>query len=165
MRGLTIRSPEAGDIDTVHWIVASVGSFTPEEAEAAFALVEKSLNGLVNDEGELAYILEDAGVPVGFVCFGPTPQTVGTWGLHAVGVEQSGQRRGYGRHLLAYAEADARRRGGRLMIAETALRGPDEGAGSFYARAGYTLVARIPGFYAPDEDKLVYLKALESVHP
>ena len=163
MGALSIRPPELGDRETIDWIVASTGAFTSDEAEYAFSLVDRAMNGLENDAGDLAYVLEDGGLPVGFICFGPTPRTEGTWSLHAIAVERSGQRTGYGRHLLAFAEAEARVRGGRLMLAEAPPPAGPNSPRSFFERTGYEVVARIPGFYRKGSDKMIYAKELESM--
>ncbi len=163
MGALSIRPPQLGDRETIGWIVASTGVFTPEEAEFAFALVDRSMNGLENEAGDLAFVLEDGNLPVGFICFGPAPRTEGTWSLHAIAVERSGQRAGYGRHMLAYAESEARVRGGRLMLAEARPAAGAAGRVPFFECTGYESVARIPGYYRKGVDKVVYAKELEAM--
>lgn len=164
MGALSIRPPLEGDRETVSWIVASAGTFTPDEAEYTVSLVDKAMNGLENDRGDLAFVLEDGGLPVGFICFGPTPRTEGTWTLYAIVVERSGQGMGYGRHMVSYAESEARVRGGRLMLAEAPPSdGRFDGKRSFFECTGYREAARIPGFYRAGSDKLVYVKELEPI--
>jgi len=160
MTPLSIRPVQRGDRDTIHWIVASTGNFSPVEVETALELVDAAL-AEGEASGYLVYLLEDAGLPVGYVCFGPTPLTQGTWDLYWIAVERSGQGKGYGRHLLAYTEAEVRHRGGRLMLIETSSQESYGATVAFYERTGYDLVARIPGFYRPGDDKLIYAKELE----
>ncbi len=81
----------------------------------------------------------------------------------AIAVEQPAQRQGYGRHLLAFVEAEVRRRGGRLLLMESRAQESGDRAAGFFERTGYTQVARIPGFYRPGEDKLVWSKELEPI--
>jgi len=54
-----------------------------------------------------------------------------------------------------------RHRGGRLMLIETSSQESYGATVAFYERTGYDLVARIPGFYRPGDDKLIYAKELE----
>jgi len=161
MTPLSIRPVQPGDRETIHWIVASTGNFTPVEIETALELVDAAL-GQGDASGYLVYVLEDTGVPAGYACFGPTPLTEGTWDLYWIAVEKAGQGKGYGRHLLAFAESEVRHRGGRLLLIETSSQEGYAATVGFYQRTGYTLVARIPGFYRPGDDKLIYAKELES---
>ena len=152
---------QPGDRETIHWIVASTGSFTPAEIETALELVDEALE-TGEASGYLVYVLEDAGIAVGYVCIGPTPLTDGTWDLYWIAVERAGQGKGYGRHLVAYTEAEVRRRGGRLLLIETSSQESYGATVGFYERTGYTLVARIPNFYHIGDDKLVFAKELEN---
>lgn len=51
-------------------------------------------------------------------------------------------------------------RAGRLLLVETSALPAFEGTRAFYRRLGYEEEARIRGFYAAGEDKVVYRKAL-----
>ncbi|HEX9106935.1 MAG TPA: GNAT family N-acetyltransferase [Longimicrobiales bacterium] len=160
MTPLSIRLPLPADRDPIHWIAASAGGFSPAELEAALALFDAAV-----EDGAAAQqvcVLEDAGIPAGFACYGPTPRTEGTWQLHAIAVEHAAQGKGYGRHMLAYVESEVRRGGGRLMLVESRSAEGCARANAFYERTAYTLVARIPAFYRPGEDKLVFAKTLEA---
>ncbi len=160
MTPLTIRPVRPGDRDPIHRIVASTGNFTPVEIDTALELVDAAL-AEGEASGYLVYLLEDAGVPVGYVCFGPTPLTEGTWDLYWIAVQKAGHGRGYGRQLLAFTESDVRRRGGRLLLIETSSQESYGATIGFYHRTGYDLVARIPNFYRPGDDKLIFAKELE----
>ena len=66
---------------------------------------------------------------------------------------------GVGTALLAEME---RRLAGsaRLIVVETAGRPDYAPTRAFYERRGYSAVARIPDFYAPDDDLVVFVKRL-----
>ena len=66
---------------------------------------------------------------------------------------------GYGRALLAFAEADVEARGGRLLLIETASHDAYAATIRFYERAGYDLLSRIPNYYKVGDDKLTFGKA------
>ncbi len=161
MTPLTIRPVRVGDDDIILGIIASTGSFTPTEVGTALELVDEALEQ-GEASGYLVDVLEDAGTPVGYVCFGPTPLTEGTWDLYWIAVERAGQGKGYGRHLLAHTESEVRRRGGRLLLIETSSQESYGATIRFYERGGYTLEARIRNFYRPGDDKLVFARELEN---
>jgi len=48
----------------------------------------------------------------------------------------------------------------RLVVVETAGRAEYAPTRAFYERRGYAAVARIPDFYAPGDDQVVYTKAI-----
>jgi ribosomal protein S18 acetylase RimI-like enzyme len=52
--------------------------------------------------------------------------------------------------------------GGQHIYVETSSRELYEPTRRFYEKHDYRLVARIPFYYADDDDRLVYLKNLES---
>lgn len=65
-----------------------------------------------------------------------------------------------GRALLRSAEAEARRRGGRLLLVETSST-PEYGlARRLYERSGYHLEAVVHDFYAPGDDLVIYARDL-----
>jgi ribosomal protein S18 acetylase RimI-like enzyme len=163
-----IRPLVAGDREAVRSIVDRAGNFTADEAATALELVD---DWLANAEtsGYLVYVLtsEDAaGRRVhGYVCFGPTPLTDGTYDLYWIAVDPACQGHGYGRRLLQFAEDEVRRRGGRLLLIETSSQETYGGTIRFYERGGYELAARIRNFYRVGDDKLVFAKTLTSDEP
>ncbi len=102
---------------------------------------------------------EVAGTLAAWICWGPTPCTVGTWDLYWMAVDPALHGAGLGTALLAEME---RRLAGRarLIVVETAGRVDYAATRAFYEARGYAAVARIPDFYAPDDDLVVYVKRL-----
>jgi len=98
--------------------VSSVQVFSPEEIETALELIDEWLES-GESSGYLSYVIEEptesggVGAVRGYVCFGPTPLTDGTHDLYWVAVDPASQGHGYGQRLLAFAEAEIQRRGGR----------------------------------------------------
>lgn len=96
---------------------------------------------------------------VGWICWGPTPCTLGTYDLYWMAVDPAGQHAGVGTALLA--EMERRLAGhGRLIVVETAGRADYTDTRAFYESRGYRPAARIPEFYAPGDDLVIYIKAL-----
>ncbi len=156
---MTIRPLEPADRDRIREIVESTGNFTPAERETALEVVDEAL-AAGEASGYLVHVLEDDGVVLGYVCYGPTPLTHGTWDLYWIAVDRAAQGRGAGRALLAFAESDVRDRDGRLLLIETSSQESYGATIRFYERAGYDLAARIRNFYRPGDDKLVFAKEL-----
>ena len=167
----TIRPLEVHDRPAVAALLRSVGNFSAPEVETALELIDEWLDaGEVS--GYLTCVVEpdrpagaSPSVPVarsiaGYVCYGPTPLTESTFDLYWIAVDPAAQGGGYGRALLEFAEADIRRRGGRLLLIETASHDAYAGTIKFYARAGYTVMSRIPDYYRVGDDKLTFGKVL-----
>jgi ribosomal protein S18 acetylase RimI-like enzyme len=71
------------------------------------------------------------------------------------------QGRGVGAALMGRIEQELAERGARIVLVETS--GTDEFAATraFYRGLGYDEEARIRGFYAAGDDKVVFRKALD----
>jgi len=95
---------------------------------------------------------------VGWVCFGPTPCTLGTFDIYWIGVAPGWQGRGVGRALTDFAERAISERGGRLIVVETSSRDTYLPTRRFYEALGYREAARIADFYGPGDHKVVFLK-------
>ncbi len=156
----TTRPLEARDRAAVAAIVDRVGNFSEHEKKIALELIDAWLKtGEASDY--LCWVLEDEAGVRGYVCVGPTPLTDGTFDLYWIAVEPSAQGRGYGQALTRLAEKEARARGGRLLLIETASQETYAPTVRFYERAGYALVSRIAHFYKEGDDKLTFAKRLD----
>ena len=98
---------------------------------------------------------------LGFACYGPTPCTVGTWDLYWIAVDPDAYRQGVGRKLAAMTEERIASEGGRLIVAETSSRADYDPTRAFYEALDYRVAARVPDFYAPKDDLVVYTKRLD----
>ena len=108
-----------------------------------------------------SFTAEIAGKPVGWVCFGPTPCTVGTFDIYWIAVAKGIHRRGLGTALTRHAEDRVRESGGRIVVIETSGRASYRPTQRFYEKLGYRRKGRIPDFYAPGDDKIIYVKDLD----
>lgn len=107
----------------------------------------------------LAIGAEVGGALAGWICWGPTPCTVGTWDLYWMAVDPAHHGMGVGTALLAEME---RRLAGhaRLIVVETAGRPDYTPTRAFYEARGYAAAARIADYYEPGDDLVVYVKRL-----
>jgi ribosomal protein S18 acetylase RimI-like enzyme len=158
---LIIRPLGAPDRDPVRAILVRTGAFTDAEIATALELIDEWLDGAEASD-YLTYVATvPSGLIVGYVCFGPTPLTEGTYDLYWIAVDPAQQGHGAGRRLLAFAESDVAGRGGRLVLIETSSQASYEPTRQFYERTGYALVARIPDYYRPGDDKLIFSKTVK----
>jgi len=154
-----VRPLERRDREPLRILLEDTGMFTREEVDIALELIDIVLDR----PGQTDYLIRcyDAGDgAAGYYCIGPTPATEGTFDLYWIAVRRGEQGRGIGGMLNAHAEALAQSLGGRLLIAETSSQPRYEPTRTFYVRHGYAETARIPHYYRPGDDLVVYAKYL-----
>jgi ribosomal protein S18 acetylase RimI-like enzyme len=153
---MNIRTLHSNDRSHIHQILLGVGNFSPEEITVALELIDEILHQ--PQTTYLLRVLEDEGQVRGYVCYGPTPLTQGTYDLYWIAVDSHCHGKGYGQALMRAVEQDVFSRGGRLLLIETSSQQTYEGTIRFYNRAGYELAGRIRNFYRPNDDKLIFSK-------
>jgi len=158
-----IRPLVAADRSGVFRILENAGNFTPAEVGIALELIDEWLE-LGEHSGYLTYVLEardpEKAEVLGYVCFGPTPLTESTFDLYWIAVDKSKHRGGVGKRLLKFSEEEVVRRGGKMLLIETSSQETYGGTIQFYERTGYELVGKIPEYYNPGDDKLIFAKRL-----
>ncbi len=97
------------------------------------------------------------GALVGWICWGPTPCTSGTFDLYWIAVDPAHQGHGVGGTLVEEMERRIAGRA-RLVVVETAGRADYAPTRGFYASRGYVVAATIPDYYAPGDALVTYLK-------
>jgi D-alanine-D-alanine ligase len=145
--------------DAILGLVRATQMFRDNEIETAREVLDDALRDGPGGHYQSFTALKD-GRPAGWVCWGPTPCTVGTYDIYWIVVDPSLQRSGVGLALMAHAEALIRQRGGRLVVVETSGRPDYEPTRRFYDRCGYALTAQVAGFYAPGDPKQMLTKSL-----
>ena len=138
-------------------LTAAAGLFRPDEVAIAVELLDDSLSGDDDYRFLGAYAGDEL---VGYACWGPTPGTQGTYDLYWIVVDPAWQRKGVGSQLLGVVENQLMTDNGRLVVVETSSRAEYEPTRAFYERRGYVAAARLPGYYAPGDDLVIYLKDL-----
>lgn len=124
----------------------------------ALELIDLALTGTSQDYE--VRVAERDGKVVGYVCYGPTPMTEGTYDLYWIASDPSVRGQGVGAALVSAMEGDLRRRQGRLIRVETSAMeayGPTRG---FYAGMHYREEARFRDFYKAGEDLIILAKRL-----
>ncbi|MBT9163462.1 MAG: hypothetical protein DDT24_00369 [Chloroflexi bacterium] len=134
--------------------------FKPSEVAVAEEVIDSHLNDQI-DSGYYILIAEADSTAIGYICYGPTPLTEGTWDLYWEAVAPEKQGQGIGSILMESAESEIVKAEGRLAIIETSSTPQYERARQFHFSHGYQVVASIPDFYAPGDDKIVLQKRLK----
>ena len=136
---------------------------TPEFKPSEVVVAEEVIDSYLRDpEGSGYYTLvaEVASSVVGYISYGPTPLTDGTWDMYWMAVLAEKQGRGIGGVLMTHAEDKIREAQGRLILIETSSQPEYEKTRRFHLGNGYEVIACIPDFYAPGDDKLILQKRL-----
>ena len=154
-----IRQMLKEDKPALMQILQDTPEFKPSEAVVAEEVIDSYLH---NPESSGYYVLvaEVASSVVGYICYGPTPLTDGTWDLYWEAVAREKRGQGIGSTLMESAEREIMKAKGRLAIIETSSTTPYEATRRFHIGHGYEIVARIPDFYSPGDDKLILQKRL-----
>jgi len=98
----------------------------------------------------------------GYICYGPTPMTRGTWDVYWVIVERRFRGLGIGKKLLISVEKLIRRKGGKRVIVDTSTQASYAPARGLYNSCGYTPVAVVPDYYRNGWHRVTYYKKLIS---
>jgi D-alanine-D-alanine ligase len=149
----------ASDRGAVKSVVESTGFFSGAEADVAVELVDERLAKGAASGYEFVFAERD-GRLCGYVCYGLIACTVASFDLYWIAVDKACQREGLGRKLLEESERLIREQGGRRVYIETSNRGQYAPTRAFYERCGYHCEAVLADFYAPGDDKVIFVKAL-----
>ena len=151
-----LRHLTAADRGRIEEITRAVGLFRADEVPVALEVFDGAVAGSP-DYTALGAVLDER--LLGWICWGPTPCTVGTYDLYWMAVDPAAQAAGIGTALLR--EMEGRLAGSaRLIVVETAGRPDYRPTRAFYESRGYRKAAIIPDFYAPGDDQVVYVKTL-----
>jgi ribosomal protein S18 acetylase RimI-like enzyme len=146
------------DVPAIEEIVRTTGMFSAEEVAIA---VELLVDGVTRGEASdyRFVVAEGSSGVVGYACYGSVPCTVGSWDLYWIAVKPGAQGGGIGRRLVSVVEARVAAAKGRLIFVDTSGRADYAPTRAFYEACGYAVACRVADFYAPGDDKVVYVKA------
>ncbi|MBI4283672.1 MAG: GNAT family N-acetyltransferase [Chloroflexi bacterium] len=140
-------------------ILHNTPEFKPSEVVVAEEVIDSCLRDAVNS-GYYTLVAEAGRAIMGYISYGPTPLTEGTWDIYWMAVAREKRGQGIGGALIEAAEAAIRQAQGRMVLIETSSTEAYEPTRRFYLGHGYDIIARIPDFYAPGDDKLILQKRL-----
>ncbi len=158
---LRIRPMTHDDKPGIMRILRATPEFLPPEVVIAEEVIDSYLQDPLGSGYNILVAEVDTAV-AGYICYGPTPLTEGTWDIYWIAVSQPQQNHGIGSALLAFAENEIRTAKGRLMLIETSSKPAYEKTRRFYLHQDYEVICCISDFYAPKDDKIILRKLIQT---
>jgi ribosomal protein S18 acetylase RimI-like enzyme len=153
-----VRPMKKSDKPAVMDILRRTNMFTPAEIDVA----EEQIDIVFDQPQQKDYnelVVEDAsGRVAGWMSWGPSPMTEGTYDLYWIAVDPAAQGQGLGKTLVRWLEDRVRRERGRLILIETASQTDYEPTRQFYLKQDFREAARIRDYYRPGDDRIIYAK-------
>ncbi len=156
---LQIRPMTSKDKTAIVHMLQNIPEFKPAEILVAEEVIDSYLLDSTESGYHIFVAETDSGI-VGYICFGPTPLTEGTWDLYWVAVAPNRQSQGIGKSLLLFAEEAIKGNKGRMIAIETSSTPEYETTRRFYLGQGYEPTCRIADFYTIGDDKMIMVKRL-----
>lgn len=139
-------------------ILVSTGFFYDFEVEVAIEIAVENLEKGEEKSGYIFLVAEEEGNPVGFASYGKTPCTLDSFDLYWMAVHQSKKGSGIGKIMMKMVEENVAKLGGKNIWIETSSRPLYEPTRMFYLKTGSELIAELPHFYGPNDNKVIFLK-------
>ncbi len=155
---IIIRKACLEDKPKILSMLASTSLFRNSELKVAEEVFDDAINE--PDDEYKSFVAEENGQVEGWICFGPAACTEGTYDIHWLVVTPLKQHNGVGTSLIRFAEDFIRNTKGRLITIETSSTHKYKLTRQFYEKLGYSRKAIIEQFYTPEDDKVVYAKAV-----
>ncbi len=156
-----LREMNADDREPLLAILRATREFKASEVPVAEELLDAFLDQPLTS-GYYVWVAleEEQSRRRGYVCFGPTPLTEGTWDIYWIVVDADCRGAGIGRALLRHAEQEIQNAGGRMILIETSSKDEYRATHRFYEAMEYRQISFIPDFYTPGDGKITLQKLL-----
>lgn len=135
-------------------------SFTSAEIDVAMELIDIVLKDQIQKDYQIYCMVDDQDQAIGYICYGPTPMTQGTFDLYWIAVDPDFQERGVGSKLLSFLEEVVKAEGERMILADTSTIPHYEKTQKFYLKNGFQEVARVLDYYHPGNDRVTFCRRL-----
>ncbi len=154
-----IRFMEKEDKPAVMQIIHKSDVFTEEEIRVAEELIDKYLT-FSEQKDYLVIVAEQNEKIFGYLCYGHTDLTEGTYDLYWIATDPDVRGKGFGRALINRLEENIKKENGRMIIIETSSQPVYMKARNFYLLSGYKEAAVIPDFYKNGDNRIIYIKKI-----
>jgi ribosomal protein S18 acetylase RimI-like enzyme len=164
--GAHLRPLAPADLFRIVELTRATGVFRDEEIVIAEEVARDAItaggghSAVTPASGERPYYAmgaEQEGRLAGWICWGQTPCTLGTWDLYWLAVDPVTQGQGIGSALVKAMERSLAGRA-RLIAVNTSGRSDYAPTRRFYEVQGYRQAAVVPDYYAPGDDQVIYVK-------
>lgn len=155
-----IREFRGSDREPLRKILEATKVFRDDEVEIAIELMDAAVNDPSQTDYVLATYEDEDGTVRGYYCYGHTSMTRSTYDLYWIAVDPACHGAGIGSALLEHCEQRIAAAGGTLIVVETSSLPKYEPTRRFYRRHRYDEAARLRGYYAPDDDLVIFTKYL-----
>lgn len=159
---VSIRKMISQDRDIVFDMIVKTNMFTQAEIDVAMELIDIFLTKKEQKDYIIHVAENERKEVIGYVCYGPTPATEGTFDLYWIVVAPNMQGKGVGKKLLKFTENEVINQHGRLIIIETSSQAKYLPTQQFYLTNNYQIEARIKHFYRIGDDRLIFVKRLSN---
>jgi ribosomal protein S18 acetylase RimI-like enzyme len=135
-------------------------AFTSAEVDVAMELIDIVLKDKKQKDYQIHCMVDDQDEAIGYICYGQSPMTSGTFDLYWIAVDPDFQEKGIGSKLLSFLEEVVKEKGGRMILADASTIPQYEKTKKFYMKNGYQEVARVPDYYYPGNDRITFCRKL-----
>ncbi|MBD3646654.1 MAG: GNAT family N-acetyltransferase [Pseudomonadales bacterium] len=146
------------DRAAIETITRSSGMFTDIETNLALDVFDEALGE--NKSGYRFVLARSDEEVIGYACWGKDEQTVSSFELYWIAVDDSVRGQGVGSQLLQEVESAVRDVGGGTLFLETAGKPQYLPTRLFYRKRGYEIVAWIDDYYEPGDARVFFAKRL-----
>jgi len=153
------EQPVVSDKKVVATILKDSGFFNKEEQKVGVSLIEERLTKGKSCGYFFQFAQQDNRVK-GYTCFGPIPGTQSSYDLYWIAVSPELRGKGIGKDLLIHTEKEIAKKGGSRVYIETSSTELYKPTRFFYKNNGYFLEAELKDYYAPGDNKMLYVKVL-----
>jgi ribosomal protein S18 acetylase RimI-like enzyme len=157
---IEIRELVREDRDSLSRLLSKITVFDAEDRAIAIQLVDIFLNNPAQEDYEFFVASTKDGEVIGYLCYGPTPLTQGTYDLYWIAVDPAFAGQGVGTMLLKQLESTLKEDNARLIVIETSSNQQYLLTRRFYMKNGYVQAETIKDFYCPGEDRVTFMKYL-----
>lgn len=153
MKNHGIRPLEWSDLPRVAHLVDSNAMFPSD-------MLADMTAGYFSGDTDQRWIVAMMESVTGVAYYIPEPMTEGTWNVLLIAVDPQAHGKGIGQALMRHIEAQLAGEDMRVLLVETSGTPGFERTRHFYDQLGYDREARIRDYYAADDDKVIFRKAL-----
>ena len=147
--------------EQIEQMLRATESLNDEEVAVALELVDLTLEQPSQSDYRFLLAFGSNGL-AGYLCYGQTPMTEGTYDLYWLVTHPDQRRRGVARALVVALEERLRSEGARLIRVETSSQEGYGAARRFYRACAYEESAVLREFYRPGDDLIIFTKRLQA---